>query len=634
MHWDGSLRDAFQQLAPLAVWVVAGLALSTLVALIRDSSSRLLRDSCEQLKSLRSRILIRSAIKLGRKARRFWQARQHEPARTVAEALDRLAEALPKVGSTSLPRVTRLQAELDRQLSALEKLGLQSLPRPVQESAEPGPMPKLAGSWGKLIILMLTAGLAGLANSFLLNEFFQGVIAADALFPASFPDLRVSHVFAALIFMMEVAIGFALHHFAAEGDDDSAARRFLASAPWLVLGGLVCLEVWAYALLSYQIDIPRRLSLAPDSSLYTFARYFLALFGAGLTLLLASLGYLLGHEAELLRIERSSRRHRVLLSRYARAIHTGADHVERTERALARLGAAVRSFPLELVHQFKREVDATGSAENLQAALRDAVAETLEALRPEERRLRGRLDHMLGREPGPVRTESQALAGMVLLTVAMLLLGITSWLTIEYVAGFAAAMQSGGRSPRGIALGAGVVMTSSTLAAGALAGQAFGGSRSRSSRRLLQLLATVLVAATTAGLVALAIANRTLGASTVLNGLFGLIHAGILGVLGLVLADAVVSTLHLLQLVGIYLAGRLAWLGALILSLARVLLLLMDWAIRLVSVFGQLVVRPRPPVRYGAVEVSSRARTPREVGWYETKVSGPPYPGATRETHG
>ena len=42
-------------------------------------------------------------------------------------------------------------------------------------------------------------------------------------------------------------------------------------------------------------------------------------------------------------------------------------------------------------------------------------------------------------------------------------------------------------------------------------------------------------------------------------------------------------------------------------------LAVLDWVVRLVAVFGQLVVRPRPAVRYGVVEVPRGTRLPREM---------------------
>src|ERR1700704_6582712 len=119
MSWDESIRASLQGTAPYIVWVVLGLATSILFAIIRDAFSRVLREAREQLKTLRQRLLSRSAIALGRKSHRFWLARQREPARTVAGSLDRLAEALPNVGKRSLGRVITLQADLQNQLGVL-----------------------------------------------------------------------------------------------------------------------------------------------------------------------------------------------------------------------------------------------------------------------------------------------------------------------------------------------------------------------------------------------------------------------------------------------------------------------------------------------------------------------------------
>ena len=645
MSWAESIRDSLQRIAPYVLWVVLALGTSIFVAFIRDPLSRLLREAREQLMALRSRLLARSAIALGRRSRRFWLARQSEPGRTVAGALDRLAEALPNVGKKSVGRVTTLQADLQKQLGILEALGLHP-PSPrtgPRDTASTSPAPR--GSWWKLLLLGFIAGLTGAANSFLLNEFFQGVLTSDPLFPSAFPDLHVSHIFAVLIFMMEVAIGFALHHFAEEHKDESPARKLLAFAPWLVLAGLVCLEGWAYALLSYQIDIPERLNLSPNSGLYTFARYFLALFGAGLTLLLSSLGYLLGKEVDKLHAGSEARHQERLLKRYGWVISAGADQVERTVGALAGLRAAAQSFQLDLVRQFKREIDATSNSENLQAAVRDALAEILDSAGQVD----GTMARWLGRrqagERRPVRTRAQALADMCLFTAALALLVAVSWVSVEYVAAFVRSVQGGRPSADLFGLVSGVVLTGFALSAGYVAGHALGHGHhgsgapfpppasASSGRRLLRAAAVAFPLAAGAGLVAIAIANHTLGPSTPLNLLFGVLHAGILIILGAGADAAMVNTLHLLRLVGMYLERGVVSLGALMLWMPRAILAVLDWAVRLVAVFGQLVVRPRPAVRYGAVEVPRGARLPREMRTPARRFTDKAYQPAVRGGH-
>lgn len=605
MSWDESIRESLQRTAPYIIWVVLGLATSILVAVIRDPLSRVLQEAREQLKTLRNRLLSRSAVTLGRRSHRFWLARQCEPARTMAGALERLADALPNVGRKSLARVTTLQAELQKQLGLLEALGLQPATRGPGSTDPTSTAPAPKGGWWRLLLLASIAILTGAANSFLLNEFFQGVLTSDPLFPSAFPDLHVSHIFAVLIFMMEVAIGFALHHFAEEHEDESPARKLLAFAPWVVLVGLVCLEGWAYALLSYQIDIPERLNLSPASGLYTFARYFLALFGAGLTLLLSSIGYLLGKEVEKLQAAGESRKQERLLKRHGWVTSGGADQVERTMRMLAGLKTAAQGFQLDLVGQFKREVDAISSSDSLQAALRDVLAG---------------ISELAGQ---PVRTRSQALADMALFTTALSSLVVVSWVSVEYMAAFVRSVQGNRPSADLFGLVGGVVMTGFALSAGYVAGHTLSDSRygsgarllppASSGRRVLRLAAVTLPLAAGAGLAVIAIANRTLGPSTPLNLLFGLLHAVLLIILGAGVDASILNTLHLVQLAGIYLERGIVSLGALLLWAPRAVLAVLDWLVRLIAVFGQLVVRPRPVVRVGVVEVARGTRRPRDL---------------------
>lgn len=638
MQWDESVRDSLQRVLPYILWVFLALATSILVAVIREPLSRVLREAREQLNAVRRRLLTRSAIAFGRKTRRFWLLRQFESARTVAGSLDHLAEVLPHVGRKSLERVIALQADLGKQLGILNGLGL-CLPEPAGEPpSRPPTVPLVQGSWWRLLVLALIAGIIGAANSFLLNEFFQGVLTADALFPTAFPDFRVSHVFAILIFMMEVAIGFALHHFAEERDDESPARKLLAFAPWLVLVGLVCLEGWAYALLSYQIDIPERLNLSPANGLYTFARYFLAVFGAGLTLMLASLGYLLGKEFERLQAGTAARHRdqRLMLS------SQDADQMGRAEQALNRLRLAAQNFQLDLVHQFKREVEATSRSDTLAAVIQDAIKETLESAG----RVVGELawlDRVHGRDYRPVRTRAQAVADMGLLTASFGLLVAVSWVSVEYLAAFVRSVQRDRPSGEVFALVSGVVLTGFTLSAGSLAGQSLSATRyasgtrlllpSSSGRRLLEILAVVFLLAAAGGLAAIAIANHTLGPSMPLNFLFGLLHSSLLVVLGAMADAAVISTLHLLQLAGLHLYRGIASLGALLLWLARMLLAVLDWTIRVIAVFGQLVVRPRPQVRFGAVEVSRTTVLPPELRTPGRRYTDKAYARAIRGKH-
>jgi hypothetical protein len=116
-------------------------------------------------------------------------------------------------------------------------------------------------------------------------------------------------------------------------------------------------------------------------------------------------------------------------------------------------------------------------------------------------------------------------------------------------------------------------------------------------------LAVLLLFLTGAAFILLALANQPLGPAPALNVSFGAVHAGLLVLLGAVADAAMVNSLHALELLGLYLERLIVYLVGLILWLIRVLLIVIEWGVRLISVFGQLVVRPRPPVRVGVAEV-------------------------------
>jgi hypothetical protein len=214
---------------------------------------------------------------------------------------------------------------------------------------------------------------------------------------------------------------------------------------------------------------------------------------------------------------------------------------------------------------------------------------------------------------------------------------------VEYVAAFVRSVQ--GNRPSADLFGrvGGVVMTGFALSAGYVAGHVLSDARygsgtrflpaASNGRRLRRVAAASFPLAAGAGLVAIAIANRTLGPSTALNLLFGLLHAGILIILGAGADAAMVNTLHLLRLVGMYLERGVVSLGALLLWIARAILAVLDWLVRLLAVFGQLVVRPRPAVRYGVVEVSRRARLPRELRTPARRFTDQGYRSVVRGEH-
>jgi hypothetical protein len=65
------------------------------------------------------------------------------------------------------------------------------------------------------------------------------------------------------------------------------------------------------------------------------------------------------------------------------------------------------------------------------------------------------------------------------------------------------------------------------------------------------------------------------------------------------------------------------------------LLAVLDWAIRVIAVFGQLVVRPRPSIRFHAVDVSTATVLPPERRSPGRRYTDRAYPAhAVRGNHG
>jgi hypothetical protein len=344
------------------------------------------------------------------------------------------------------------------------------------------------------------------------------------------------------------------------------------------------------------------LGLAATSGLYSFARYFLALFGAGLTLLLASLGYLLGKEVERLQSGSETRRRNRVARRHGWAAVAALQQIERTERALERLHAAVAGFQLNLVQQFRREIDPAGNSDELMGAIREAMTAVLESPRRVGGALGRELDWRRVKAPLALRTRAQIVSDLSLSFLALVSLATLSWLTEQYVATLASAAGSDRHSPELLAALSGVLLTGFGLSGGYVAAHAW-----RGRRRLLQLLAIVLFLGSAAALTGVALTALPLGPWTPLNASFGFLHAGGLALLGGAAESALVGSLQLLQLTSLCLERWLVRAVAAVLWLIQAVTALLEWLIRLISVFGQLVVRPRPPVLVGVAEVS---RTP------------------------
>src|SRR5262249_8765288 len=110
------------------------------------------------------------------------------------------------------------------------------------------------------------------------------------------------------------------------------ARRFLGTVtPWMILAALAVVELFAYAQLSVNFGLEQQLGIDPSSPVYSLARFFMAPFGAALTLSIAGIGYWIVDSWEQSRGPRA-------LSRTARSLTKARDAldtlIERAPRAV------------------------------------------------------------------------------------------------------------------------------------------------------------------------------------------------------------------------------------------------------------------------------------------------------------
>jgi hypothetical protein len=147
------------------------------------------------------------------------------------------------------------------------------------------------------------------------------------------------------------------------------------------------------------------------------------------------------------------------------------------------------------------------------------------------------------------------------------------------------------------------------------------------------VLALIGLLASIGGFMAVAAANRTLGPSITLNLLFGFLHAGVLATLGAVADATLVNTIHALELWGLYLERCLVWLVGLGIWIVQASVTVLDWMVRVVAVFGQLVVRPRPPVQVGVAQVPRSSGLPPDVRSPARRFGDRAYARTSRSEH-
>lgn len=270
-------------------------------------------------------------------------------------------------------------------------------------------------------LILFTVAIGGV-NSFLLAIFFREVIGSYRVLPYPLPDLQASNLIALIIFVAEVATGWAVYRSGDRGTNATRAKAagagFFAVIPWVMLGVLAIVELAAYSTLSVRVNLAQRLHIDAGAPVYVVAQYFLSFLGIGLTLLLAYLGHAI---AEGIAERRRSVLARQIITSLRRGKNTALAQVAQLRLLIERIRETAAHFPTTIVDDFMRQLGIVERREQVLHVVEQFAVQALTAP--------GAVAHADVRSAYArmVRTRSQVWGDLILsstLAVTLLLAGV------------------------------------------------------------------------------------------------------------------------------------------------------------------------------------------------------------------
>ncbi len=581
-------------LARLAIILLAVLAGSWLLSFLSPGVVRILEATRNAIRGVRLKVQTDLLPVLGGRVERSWQSQSMEPRAPVAAELRRVADAVEHAGSHQIGALRDLQTRISDDLALVQTISLaprEGADLDLQKLRE-GAHKARENLWLAFLLLFLTVAF-GTTNSFLLNLFFRETLGPVRVLPTLFPDLQASHILAVLMAVMEVAAGIVLH-LTEEVGTDSGTARFMRTVPWLGVFALMLVEIVAYALLSSRIDLATRLSLSSTSAFYGIVQYFLAFFGAVITLLLFALGYQLWKSWQGYLSGRRDTHALRGLGSYSKSLQAIKGKVERLGARFDQLKQHVASFEADLLHSFQNAIGVRSEASNVAAQVRDALVPMFEAHGSKGKS-----------EPPVVRSRSQMTADFLVNLLLLLLWVILLYLNAENVRSYLGSLDANQRGL--VSLGGAWAVAVSISAFGYLLRDAHLATRyasvsagvmpERSGRR-------VLVYATGIGFLlgmyidaAVSVLSQSLGDSFVLNATYGVFLALALATVSVYVDGALLAAVRLAHLVFMG-AGALVLLAYQVASLvAEAALFLTAQVVKVLSIPGDwLRTRKLQPV--------------------------------------
>lgn len=578
--------------AVIGVVVFLSFAQRLFYALFADVGSR--------AQAFRELVLDRNASFLAERLTRFWTAREIEPRAPVVAELSRLSDAVASVGEPQVHAIVDAEKRIAIHLNALRSI--QQPEGPDATTDRERLIESVGGtSLFSLGFLMLFTVAIGAVNSFLLAIFFREVIGSYRVLPYPLPDLQASNLIALIIFVAEVATGWAIYR---SGDHErrdrarAAGAGFFAVIPWVMLGVLAIVELAAYSTLSLRVNLAQRLRLDAAGPVYPIAQYFLSFLGIGLTLLLAYLGHAI---AEGIAERRRSVVAREMMSSLRKGKSSALAQVAHLRELIDKIKQTATHFPTSIADDFMRQL---GIVEHREPVLRVVEQFAVRTLSAPDRTAQNAVvpvdpPNAYARK---VRTRSQVWGDLIMsatLFVALLLAGV---LTASEVVVLLWARGPGTALSGFMAWTAGVAAPLTMIGLGALGWNLVRGLRYANPvaaalpdrRGQAVLFGGVIFAsiAATVSLVAIAVA-ATYGELPLLYGALAVSQASVLICFAGFLDRGAVAILHLLYLLWLVATRVGALLLAAVASLLELLCFALRVIVRLFAIPGD-VIRGRP----------------------------------------
>ncbi|MEN8374364.1 MAG: hypothetical protein ABFS34_02830 [Gemmatimonadota bacterium] len=345
----------------LEILAVVGVLLAILLALLAAGTdgSRVLTRARAYLAERRQRRVGSIAASARRGVSEAWLEHGLRDRGSPGRRLERLSEALERLGDREIATLERLEARLAAGARALTRVMVRRDTASGERSREGELIPRGGDSVAIVVMLAIVAVAVVALNTILLHDAVAQALPA----PSSLTGVDVALLVA--LGLGIAALGAGLLWYALESVEAASLHTLLFKlTPFLLVFGLTTVQVLAYTVVSGRLDIPGRLDVEPGTMLYPVLSYLVVLIGGLIPLSLATTGYSLFNGLQRARVATSERRLQRALA-------------DRPEETLARIAEHTERFHHELIHGFR---DAAGIGGEDEESVALIVREEITAL--------------------------------------------------------------------------------------------------------------------------------------------------------------------------------------------------------------------------------------------------------------